>query len=90
MTDQDLSFLKSQIDRVVLIGTNAGERHLGQILFVFDEGETADVFYLEVEQEADGRYVQKGSAGRSVLLSEIGWVKPVPDDLGFAGEPGSN
>ena len=78
MTDQDLSFLKSQIDQVVLIETSAGERHLAQVLFVFDEGETPDVFYLRVEKGADGGYVQQGGAGHSVLLSEIAAVHPVP------------
>lgn len=78
MTDQDLSFLKSQIDQVVLIETSAGERHLAQVLFVFDEGETPDVFYLKVEKGADGGYVQQGGEGYSVLLSEIAAVHPVP------------
>ena len=76
MTDHDLSFLKSQIDQVVLIETSAGERHLGQILFVFEEGETPDVFYLKVERGPEGGYVQQGSGGFSVLLSEIAAVQP--------------
>jgi hypothetical protein len=80
VTDHDLSFLKSQIDQVVLIETSAGERHLGQILFVFDEGETPDVFYLKVERGPEGGYVQQGSAGYSVLLSEIAAVRPAPAD----------
>ena len=78
MTDQDLSFLKSQIDQVVLIETSAGERHLAQVLFVFDEGDTPDVFYLKVEKASDGSYVQQGAAGYSVLLSEIASVLPTP------------
>jgi hypothetical protein len=78
VTDQDVNFLKSQIDRVVLIETNAGERHLGRVLFVFDEGETPDVFYLKVERGADGAFVQQGGAGHSVLLSEIAAVLPAP------------
>jgi hypothetical protein len=78
VTDQDLSFLKSQIDQVVLIENAAGESHLAQVLFVFDEGETPDVFYLKVERGPDGDYVQQGGAGYSVLLSEIAAVRPVP------------
>lgn len=85
MTDEDLSFLKSQIDQVVLIETNAGERHLAQILFVFDGGETPDVFYLKVERGADGGFVQQGGSGYSVLLSEIAAVGSVPD-VPAAGE----
>jgi hypothetical protein len=79
MTDEDLSFLKSQIDQVVLIETNAGERHLAQILFVFDEGETPDVFYLKVERGTDGGFVQQGGSGYSVLLSEIAAVGSAKD-----------
>jgi hypothetical protein len=75
---QDLTFLKSQIDQVVLIETSAGERHLAQVLFVFDEGETPDVFYLKVEKRLDGSYVQQEAAGYSVLLSEIASVLPPP------------
>jgi hypothetical protein len=85
VTDDDLSFLKSQIDQVVLIETSAGERHLGQILFVFDEGETPDVFYLKVERGLDGGYVQQGGTGYSVLLSEIAAVHPAPVDDSSAG-----
>jgi hypothetical protein len=80
VTDDDLSFLKSQIDQVVLIETSAGERHLGQVLFVFDEGETPDVFYLKVERGRDGSYVQQGGTGYSLLLSEIAAVHPVAAD----------
>ena len=76
MTDQDLTFLKSQIDQVVLIETSAGDRHLAQILFVFDEGETPDVFYLKVERTPDGGYAQQGGEGYSVLLAEIAAVHP--------------
>jgi hypothetical protein len=83
VTDQDLSFLKSQIDHVVLIETDGGERHLGQILFVFDEGETPDVFYLKVKRGTDGGFVQEGGAGYSRLLSEIVSVGPVPTDGSF-------
>ena len=78
MTDRDLSFLKSQIDQVVLIETNAGEQILAQILFVFDGEDTPDVFFLEVEPGNDGVYIQKGNGGYSVLLAEIAAVHPVP------------
>jgi hypothetical protein len=80
MTHQELSFLKSQIDQVVLIETSAGDRHLAQVLFVFDEGETPDVFYLKVERGADGGFVQQGDAGHSVLLSEIAAVHPAQEN----------
>jgi hypothetical protein len=76
MTDQHLAFLKSQIDQIVLIEPTTGDPHLAQILFVFDEGETPDVFYLKVQPGPDGTYVQQGSAGHSVLLSDILAVHP--------------
>jgi len=82
MTDQHLAFLKSQIDQIVLIVPVTGDPHLAQILFLFDEGETPDVFYLKVEPGPDGAYVQQGNTGHSVLLSDILSVHPPQ-----AGEP---
>jgi hypothetical protein len=77
LTDEDLSFLKSQIDQVVLLEMSDGDRHLALVLFVFDEGETPDVFYLKVDSGPDGEYVpEQGSAGYSVLLSDIVAVYP--------------
>lgn len=74
MTDEQLVLLKSSIDMVVTIETVAGERFLAQILFVFDEGETPDVFFLKVDAGADGRFVQQQGSGYSMLLSEIAGV----------------
>jgi hypothetical protein len=76
MTDEQRAFLKSSIDQVVDLETTAGDRHLAQILFVFDEGETPDVFYLKVSPGPEGTLVQQGGAGYSVLLSEIAAVRP--------------
>jgi hypothetical protein len=76
MTDSELSLLKASIDQVVDLETTAGDRHLAQILFVFDEGETADVFYLKVAPGADGEMVTQGATGHSLLLSEIASVRP--------------
>jgi hypothetical protein len=77
MTDEQLNLLKSSIDQVVAIEINEGDRHLAQILFVFDEGETPDVFYLKVVRGPDGGFVQEGSAGHSVLLADIAGVYPL-------------
>ncbi len=77
MTDTELSLLKASIDQVVDLETTAGERHLAQILFVFEEGETPDVFYLKVAPRPDGQFVQQESSGRSLLLSEITAVRPL-------------
>ncbi len=76
MTDAELGLLKDSVDKVVLVETAAGE-HLAQILFVFDEGETPDVFYIEVVREADGSFKPKGGEGHSVLLSDVLSVRPV-------------
>jgi hypothetical protein len=75
MTEAELSLLKSSIDRIVELETTAGERHLAQILFVFDDGKTPDVFYLKVERDPDGEFVAQGSSGHSVLLSDIAAVR---------------
>ena len=71
MTQAELSLLKTSIDQVVELEVAGGERHLAQILFVFDEGETPDVFYLKVAPGPDGQLVAQGSSGHSLLLSEI-------------------
>jgi hypothetical protein len=74
MTDEHLALLKSSIDMVVTLETADGERFLAQILFVFDGEETPDVFYLEVEPNADGNFVALGSGGHSTLLADIAAV----------------
>ena len=76
MTQAELSLLKASIDQVVELEVAGGERHLAQILFVFDEGETPDVFYLKVAPGPDGELVAQGSNGHSLLLSEIVAVRP--------------
>lgn len=74
MTDTELSLLKTSIDQVVDLETTAGDRHLAQILFVFDEGDTPDVFYLKVAPGSDGEFITQGNTGHSVLLSDIAAV----------------
>jgi hypothetical protein len=76
MTEAELTLLKSSVDQIVEVETSDGDRHLAQILFVFDDGETPDVFYLKVVPGADGELVAEGSAGCSVLLSDIAAVRP--------------
>jgi hypothetical protein len=76
MTEAERTFLKASVDQVVEVETIGGDRHLAQILFVFDEGETPDVFYLKVVPGPEGGFVAEEGAGRSVLLSEIASVRP--------------
>jgi hypothetical protein len=76
MTDSDRTLLKNSIDQVVELEFSDGDRHLAQILFVFDEGNTPDVFYLKVSPGSDGSFVPEGSGGHSVLLADIAAVHP--------------
>ena len=76
MTQAELSLLKTSIDQIVELEVAGGERHLAQILFVFDEGETPDVFYLKMVPRPDGELVAEGNSGHSLLLSEIAAVRP--------------
>jgi hypothetical protein len=76
MTDTERAALQSQIDKVVVLETVQGDYLLVKILFVFDEGETPDLFCVEVEPGPSGDYVEKGTAGHSILLSDIATVHP--------------
>jgi hypothetical protein len=76
MTDTERELLKASIDKVVELETVQGKHHVAQILIVFDEGETPDVFFVEVEPGPDGLYMPKGQNGVSLLLSEIAAVRP--------------
>jgi hypothetical protein len=75
MTDDQRELLKASVDQVVEIETAEG-RHLAQVLFVFDEGETPDVFYLKGSVDGAGRFVPESGSGCSVLLSEIVAIYP--------------
>jgi hypothetical protein len=75
MTDIERAALQSQIDQVFVLETIQGDRLLAKILFVFDEGETPDLFCVEVEPTLDGSYLEKGTAGHSILLSDIASIK---------------
>jgi hypothetical protein len=77
MTDEHLALLKSSIDQIVLLETTDGEQIVAQILFVFDEGETPDLFYLKVAPNSDGIFVTEGSGGYSLLLSDVASVSPL-------------
>jgi hypothetical protein len=78
MTEAELVFLKSQIDKVVVLETVQGDHFLAQVLFVFDEEDTPDVFFNEVELGPDGTYIENRGNGYSVLLSDILTVQPPP------------
>jgi hypothetical protein len=77
MTEDQLAFLKSSLDEVVVLETAQGERLLVQILIVVDEGETPDLFCVEVDQSSTG-FVQRTNATHSILLADIVGVEPPP------------
>jgi hypothetical protein len=83
VTEEQRSFLKTQIDEVVALDLVDGRRMLAQILVVYDEGDTPDLFCLEVEPTPSG-YVVKGTTGHSILLADIASAGPPPP----IGEPG--
>lgn len=77
MTEDQLAFLKSSLDEVVVLETAQGERLLVQLLIVVDEGETPDLFCVEVDRSSGG-YVQRTNGTHSILLSDIVSVQPPP------------
>ena len=77
MTDAERTYLKTHLDQVVVLETVQGDRLLVQILIVVDEGETPDVFCVEVDQSSGG-YVQRTNGTHSILLSDIVSVQPPP------------
>jgi hypothetical protein len=87
MTDEHIALIKSSIDEVVQIETADGDRHLAQILFVFDEGDTPDVFYLKVLRGPNGSFVTQETTGHSVLLADIAAVHPFKPSLRDKPEP---
>lgn len=78
MTAAELVLLKESVDQVVALHI-MGETVLAQVLFVFDEGETPDVFYMEMKRTRDGSLLPVGQNGHSTLLSEIAAVLPVSE-----------
>jgi hypothetical protein len=77
MTEDEKDLLKKQIDEVVVLELADGSRMLAQVLVVFDEGDTPDMFCLEMEPTPSG-YVQKGANGHSILLTDIQSVSLPP------------
>ena len=77
MTPDELAFLKSSLDQVVVLETAQGERLLVQVIIVVDEGETPDLFCVEVDSTGNG-YAPRQEATHSILLSDIVSVEPPP------------
>ena len=82
MTETDRALLQTQLDQVVGLETLQGDHLLVQLLFLFDEGPTPDLFCLEVTLNPDGTYAPKNTTGLSILLSDIRAVSapsPLPN-----------
>ncbi len=70
MTAAELALVKSCIDKVVGLTLADGERPV-KVLVVFDEGDSPDLFFHEVERAADGSWVEKKGAAYSELLEDV-------------------
>ena len=79
MTEGERALLPSLVEKVVTLETVQGDRLLAKILFVFDEGETPDLFCVEAEPGPKGAWVEKPSTGHSILLADIASVKVEPN-----------
>jgi hypothetical protein len=77
VTEQERASLPSLLDQVVMLETIQGEHLVLQVLFVFDEGDTPDLFGIEVVPGAKGGWLRKSDAGHSILLNDIVRVMPV-------------
>jgi hypothetical protein len=71
MNETDRTFLKTQLDQVVALEMLQGDQLLVQLLFIFDEEPTPDLFCLEVTANPDGTYTPKNTTGLSILFSDI-------------------
>lgn len=60
MIEQERASLPSLLDQVVSIETVQRDRLTTQLLFVSDEGDTPDLFCIEVAPGADGGWVKRG------------------------------
>jgi hypothetical protein len=71
MTQEEKSLLESLVDAIVEITLITGEVQLIRPIILVDEPPTPDLFYLELN--AEGTPI--GTAGKSILLSEISSVR---------------
>jgi hypothetical protein len=82
VTEEERAALPSQVDQVVFLETVQGKHLVAQILVVFDEGKTPDLFCVEVIPGPDGSWVKKSEAGHSILLADISRIRPLVSSPG--------
>jgi hypothetical protein len=75
MTESDLAYLKSRVDKLVSIETTTGEHLIAKVISVFDGEDNADLFYELVSTSTPDSYVGNQNGGYSLPLSEITSVK---------------
>ena len=77
MIEGELRLLKSSIDQRVQIETSDGERMIAKVIYIFDEGSDADIFYELVSTSHPGLYPRKKwVGGYSLPLRDIVSVTP--------------
>ena len=74
MTQSDLECLKTHIDKVIEIETQAGERLLISVISVFDHESNPDVFFYDVTSNPHKQDLDR-CAGWALQLDEIVSVK---------------
>ena len=78
MTQDDIDLLQRCVDRILAIELTTGEQFFAEVLFVFTDGESPDVFYLRCLREADGAFIPQTTAGESTLLTDIRRIALIP------------
>ena len=79
MTSAERAELPLLAEKVVHLETVQGDRFVAKLLFVFDEGETPDLFCVEAERGPEGTWIEKPGAGHSILLSDVVSVRVEPN-----------
>ncbi|QNI37568.1 hypothetical protein [Edaphobacter albus] len=79
MTPAERADLPSLTEKIVHLETVQGDKLMAKLLFVFDEGETPDLFCVEVERGQEGTWIEKPEAGYSILLADVASVKVEPN-----------
>jgi hypothetical protein len=79
MTQSDIEFLKTNIDKIVEIETCKGERLLIKVISVFDQESDPDIFFWDVTSDPL-KPTSEQTKGYGLLLEEIFLVSKYPVD----------
>jgi hypothetical protein len=75
MTESDLAYLKTRVDKLVSIETTTGEHLIAKVISVFDGEDNPDLFYELVSTSTPDSYIGNQNGGYSLPLGEIISVK---------------